>query len=470
MDGSIWCWGQNTDGQLGIGTTGPAQDTPALVLSKAASAIAAGAGSNHTCALLFGGSVACWGLDDEEQVGIAPSVMKVGGLPVPLPVSTPTLLAGPIDARAISVGARSTCATVGGIAVRCWGEIIDTHVLDLLAFQASLDPVAAGFDDLTISVTVGGRAGGNITGAGETFFCGLSADGTVWCEGAGPQGQLGDGKASFSRTPVQVKNLSGAVGIASGVDVTCALISNGSIACWGDLRGSAQAAMHLRGWRMGQPCGVDGDCASNVCLGGFCCSSSCPSSDQSCAATRCDASGTCIYPDSGTTCGTPACSGSTLTTGACDSAGSCALSGVACSGNLACDTTTGNSCLAGCTVDSDCAAGFFCQVSGTGGTCLSSAAQGEAFDLCTQAADAANATASIAGFYNCLTRPDSVVMTDPDGYCGSGDGPGTFTGWFFEARRPARSGRSRTPRRAPSAHRPRKSAPGHHRHWGKRPR
>src|SRR6185437_4255911 len=136
-------------------------------------------------------------------------------------------------------------------------------------------------------------------------------------------------KATSSGTTVKLK-LTGVQSIASGTISSCSVLSNGSVSCWGPTVKSA------RGWAMGTPCSGDGDCSSGACLGGLCCTAACPSTDQSCAATACDSSGACVYPDPTTTCGASSCTGSTLTSGACDSAGTCLVGSTPCEGQLAC--------------------------------------------------------------------------------------------------------------------------------------
>jgi alpha-tubulin suppressor-like RCC1 family protein len=77
--------------------------------------------------------------------------------------------------------------------------------------------------------------------AGEAHTCALLADGTAECWGSNHYGQLGDGKAtgpwgprpSRSARPVTVTHLSGATDIEAGCNHTCALLSNGTVACWG---------------------------------------------------------------------------------------------------------------------------------------------------------------------------------------------------------------------------------------------
>lgn len=74
----------------------------------------------------------------------------------------------------------------------------------------------------------------------------------------------------------------------------------------------------------------------------------------------CDGSGNCHYPTVGTACANPSCSGSSLTTSACDAAHACTPLTKPCDGALVCDAT-GTACKTGaCTGDSDCITGYYC--------------------------------------------------------------------------------------------------------------
>jgi alpha-tubulin suppressor-like RCC1 family protein len=66
-DGTLWCWGSNTDGQLGDGTT-----SPRLVPTQVGAAtdwVDVSAGDYHTCATRRTGGVFCWGNNLDGQVG-----------------------------------------------------------------------------------------------------------------------------------------------------------------------------------------------------------------------------------------------------------------------------------------------------------------------------------------------------------------------------------------------------------------
>jgi alpha-tubulin suppressor-like RCC1 family protein len=65
--GAVWCWGHNDSGQLGDGTTA-ARTTPVEV-TGVTDAVAVAVGTWHSCALGRAGRVTCWGRNALGQLG-----------------------------------------------------------------------------------------------------------------------------------------------------------------------------------------------------------------------------------------------------------------------------------------------------------------------------------------------------------------------------------------------------------------
>jgi alpha-tubulin suppressor-like RCC1 family protein len=110
--GSVECWGSDQDGQLGDGTMGTSSPTPVAV-ATVTNATAIAAGSLHACAVLGDGSVQCWGDNSNGQLGD-------GTLSIELTPGPTSPLQG--QAFALAGGNLHTCAVLTGGPIECWGE------------------------------------------------------------------------------------------------------------------------------------------------------------------------------------------------------------------------------------------------------------------------------------------------------------------------------------------------------------
>jgi alpha-tubulin suppressor-like RCC1 family protein len=110
--GGVKCWGQNTNGQLGDGTT-TNQTTPVDVSGLTSGVVQVATGSFHTCALTTAGGVKCWGFNGANRLGDGTNVAQRL-----LPANVVGLLSGGAQ---IYAGSEHTCAltTTGGM--KCWG-------------------------------------------------------------------------------------------------------------------------------------------------------------------------------------------------------------------------------------------------------------------------------------------------------------------------------------------------------------
>src|SRR5207248_4759636 len=70
--GTVLCWGYNSSGQLGNGTTGE-QPSPVAVTGLPA-VVEVALGANHSCARTAAGAVWCWGQNGSGQLGNGGSV------------------------------------------------------------------------------------------------------------------------------------------------------------------------------------------------------------------------------------------------------------------------------------------------------------------------------------------------------------------------------------------------------------
>jgi alpha-tubulin suppressor-like RCC1 family protein len=220
--GDVYCWGYNDGGQLGNGTTvSTSRPVRALGVSDATAIVAGGSsGSGHTCAIVQGGRVVCWGDGGFGQLGQGAEAPLAGGVS-----STPVSVVGVTSATALSAGTDHTCALLASGSIQCWGSSLWGERGDgtTQAPGSAMPTLVAG-----ISEAVAITAGGNHT-------CAALKNGAVKCWGPNSVGELGTGHvASDSPTPVDVVGLTEAVTtVAAGGHHTCAVGASGSLFCWG---------------------------------------------------------------------------------------------------------------------------------------------------------------------------------------------------------------------------------------------
>jgi alpha-tubulin suppressor-like RCC1 family protein len=210
--GTVLCWGDNSNSQLGNGTLGGSV-TGTVAVTGLTDAIALAAGARHTCALKTNGSVVCWGDNRRGQIGDGTiNDMRANA----------TVVIGLTDAVAITAGDADTCAIKANASVVCWGNNNSGQLGDGTT-ATNVAPTAV--TGLTDAVAIN---------AGDVHVCVLKASGAVVCWGDNRKGQIGDGTTGNIRTTtVVISGLGDVVALSGGLLHTCALKANGSVACWG---------------------------------------------------------------------------------------------------------------------------------------------------------------------------------------------------------------------------------------------
>jgi alpha-tubulin suppressor-like RCC1 family protein len=217
--GGVKCWGDNFSGQLGNGTT--KDSTSPVAVSGLASGVATiAAGNSHTCAVLTTGTAKCWGYNGAG----GPSAGGGLGNGTSKNASKPVTVSGLTGASTITAGYEHTCAALTNGTVKCWGTNSSGQLGNGSTASRATKPVV-----------VSGLTGVVAVSAGFDHNCALLGDGSVKCWGSNSYGQLGNkSTASYSRKPVTVFGLSGAVAVTAGGDHSCALLGSGAVKCWGD--------------------------------------------------------------------------------------------------------------------------------------------------------------------------------------------------------------------------------------------
>ncbi|MBI2522045.1 MAG: tandem-95 repeat protein [Bdellovibrio sp.] len=289
--GTVRCWGANQFGELGHGNTitignerGPYRHLyDAGSIELGAKALELSAGKNHTCALIEGGKVRCWGANHRGQAGFDGLFTALGDEPSELP----SLLGDiPLNGHVIHIssGSYHTCALLLNGEVRCFGTfgngknnyVAPSYSVDL-EIEGTVIQLASGFkhtcallnngkvkcwsgagsgpgldlgelgynhqNDVGPNTAFDVPIGGNVVqiSSKQSHTCALLDTGKVRCWGANFSGQLGYGITSNvgdgkGPTIINVGDISAGgdvKSIAAGIDHTCAVLMNGDVRCWG---------------------------------------------------------------------------------------------------------------------------------------------------------------------------------------------------------------------------------------------
>jgi len=230
--GAAYCWGDNTSGQLGDGTTS-VRETPVAV-SGGLTFATVSAGWFSTCGVTTAGALYCWGNNTYGQLGngatTGPQQCNEAHFE-PGPCSTvPVAVPGGLTFRWVSVGFQDVCGVTTTGAAYCWGSNTFGQlgtgtptgtVLDVLLTPT---PVLGGLTLATVSI-------------GELFACGVTTAGAAYCWGSVNEGDyLGNGAtdARGSPTPVAVSGGLTFAAVGVGNEYACGVTTSGAAYCWGN--------------------------------------------------------------------------------------------------------------------------------------------------------------------------------------------------------------------------------------------
>ncbi|MSP23798.1 MAG: hypothetical protein EXR75_01270 [Myxococcales bacterium] len=249
-DGSVKCWGNNFVGQLGVGDQFQRGDQPATMgdallavpLGGGETAKAIAAGYAHTCVLLTSGSVKCWGFNNLGQLGLGDTAARGDGPGEMGDSLMPVSLGTGMTAKAIAVGTWHSCAKLADDTVKCWGNNQNGQ-LGLADINARGDAPGE-MGDMLPAISLGSGVTATTFTAGHYNTCAVLGNGSVKCWGYNFHGQLGLGDvAQRGDDPDEMGDKLPAISLGTGVTATavgigqfftCALLSSGSVKCWGN--------------------------------------------------------------------------------------------------------------------------------------------------------------------------------------------------------------------------------------------
>ncbi len=211
VQGAGWCWGSNSQGELGIGPSEPDESvTPRPVAFYRWQSVRAGQG--NTCGVDLAGVARCWGANSTGEVGDGSTTSRFW----PAPVS------GGHTFSSISSPWGHTCGTTTGGAAYCWGENLFGQLGDgSRQHRLTPAPVVGGFEFFEVSTT------------SPYFSCGLTIAQEAACWGSNYFGNLGYDTVYYSTSPSPVSGGHSFTQVSGEFDRGCGLDGSGVAWCWG---------------------------------------------------------------------------------------------------------------------------------------------------------------------------------------------------------------------------------------------
>ena len=189
-DGTIYCWGANSSGQLGngmMGSTVPANPMPVQTSVKFTSV---GTGDKFTCALGADAKVYCWGNNGAGQLGNGNTTHHI--TPMPISGSETTTY------KAVAVGLDFACALTTAGQVQCWGDSWNGQL------GRGIQQSRPGVVERSTPTAIAGNLTAAAIAAGSNHACLLTPQGAAHCWGFNTRGEVGDGSMMVRPVPTPV--------------------------------------------------------------------------------------------------------------------------------------------------------------------------------------------------------------------------------------------------------------------------
>jgi alpha-tubulin suppressor-like RCC1 family protein len=218
-DGGAWCWGRNSEGQLGDGSQ-QSQTAPVPVAGTLTFGTLS-ANANHTCGVTRAGAAYCWGSNNDGELGNGTTTFG----PTPIAVSGGLWFIAVGAGGSGPFGTPHTCGITTTNATYCWGDNSSGQLGDGTTTNRLVPTLVSGAAFIQLD-------------AGQRFTCALASGGLASCWGINLGGQLGTGDFSPRSTPTAVTGPGGGTALAfaaitAGVAHTCGRTTAAAIYCWG---------------------------------------------------------------------------------------------------------------------------------------------------------------------------------------------------------------------------------------------
>ncbi|MFA5333400.1 MAG: FG-GAP-like repeat-containing protein [Candidatus Nanoarchaeia archaeon] len=210
-NGSVMCWGSGSNGHLGNGGNSESH-VPVFVRGNYVFKELSSIKLEHTCGILTNGRAVCWGDGDYGDLG---NGGESGS-------NMPVFVSGNYEFLEISTGMYHTCGILINGSAMCWGS----------NYYSQLGITGASFSYVPIFISE--EYSFRAISAGWQHTCGILTNGSAVCWGYNNHGQLGNGEIGESYIPVFVNGNYSFIDISAGNIFTCGVLANNSAVCWGD--------------------------------------------------------------------------------------------------------------------------------------------------------------------------------------------------------------------------------------------
>lgn len=230
----VYCWGDNTNGQLGNGTNVSSLvpvpvDMSGVLSGKTIKYVSVGPTANIACAIASDDNAYCWGRDSGGQLGNNSLVDSW----VPVAVDKTGVLSGK-TVKSLSTGGGGACVVSSDNQVYCWGYNSQGQLGTNNNTTNSSVPIAP----IDLNGVLGGKTINAVSyGSGHVIV--IASDGNAYGWGNNTTGQLGNGLITPSYVPVAVVDMANVLigktlkSVSVGGNSSCVIASDDQVYCWG---------------------------------------------------------------------------------------------------------------------------------------------------------------------------------------------------------------------------------------------
>ncbi|HVK60435.1 MAG TPA: hypothetical protein VM432_02745, partial [Bdellovibrionales bacterium] len=211
-DGKAYCWGSNSNGQLGIGTLATTSSNVPVAVAGGLTFATLTTGYRHACGVTALGAAYCWGLDTWAQLGSGAGADD----------TAPALVQGGYTWAKVSAGQYHTCGVTTSNVAYCWGSATYGQLGngDIVTPQPAPSLVSGGYAFKDIAT-------------GINNSCAITTTDTAYCWGSNSQGQLGNDSLVDVSTPVAVLGGKTFKNLSMSYSSTCGMTLTNEVRCWG---------------------------------------------------------------------------------------------------------------------------------------------------------------------------------------------------------------------------------------------